>query len=348
MTNIVVVGAGKWAHECWAPLLRTHQQHYTVRAVVDRDITRALSLSDAIGSGPVSTHVTITEALDRHSDLDAGIVVTSPEHHARVIIELADAGLHVLTEKPLIVDPADLDPLTAAVDRAGIKLAVIQNYRYQNRIQTARRILASGQLGDLHYVMARFAADYRIVGAWDVGDAHTMDDPLLIEASIHHLDMIRYLSGADITHVTAATANPAGSSFQGDSIGGLLLRLANGAFALYEATLLAAGSENRWRSERYRAECRDGSLTCDGPTLTVTRGRDVHTLHVPDTDMFDGHRHQVTAFAHWLTGQGPTVETTLDDNVRSISTVFAALTSTRTGMTTEVRTTNAPASCRER
>jgi predicted dehydrogenase len=165
-----------------------------------------------------------------------------------------------------------------------------------------------------------------------------MDDPLLIEATIHHLDMIRYLSGADITHVTAATTNPTGSSFHGDSLGGLLLRLDNGAFALYEASLLAAGSENRWRAEHYRAECHHGSLTCDGPTVTITRGRNVQVLHAPDSDMFDGHRTQLATFANWVTSDGPPVETTLHDNTRSISAIFAALTSTRTGTTAPVAT----------
>jgi predicted dehydrogenase len=338
MRNIVVIGAGKWAHECWAPLLRDHQHHYTVRAVVDPELPRALSLATSLGIDHITVHATLADALDRHDDLAAGIVLTSPEHHAEVIVQLARGGLDVLTEKPLATSTADLDALTASVTRCGIKLGVIQNYRYQNRIRAARHILTSGELGELHYLVARFAADYRQPGSWDVGDAHTMDDPLLIEASVHHLDMIRYLSGADITHVTAATTNPAGSSFHGDSLGGLLLRLDNGAFALYEASLLAAGSENRWRAEHYRAECRHGSLTCDGPTLTITRGRNAQVLHTPDTDMFDGHRAQLASFSNWLAGDGQPVETTLDDNSRSISAVFAALTSTRTGTTARVAT----------
>lgn len=185
-------------------------------------------------------------------------------------------------------------------------------------------------------ITARFAADYRTLGSWDVGDAHTMPDPLLAEGAIHHLDMIRYLSGQDIATVTAITTNPPGSSFAGDSVAGLLLRLADHGFALYEATLLAAGTENRWRQEHYRAECEHGSLDINGPTLTITQARHTEHRRWPAPDMLDGHRTLVPTFADWVTGQGPAPDTTLDDNLRTLSTMLAALESSRQGTTAAV------------
>ncbi|MGH4010535.1 MAG: Gfo/Idh/MocA family protein [Pseudonocardiaceae bacterium] len=181
----------------------------------------------------------------------AGIVLTAPEQHADCIVELAKAGLHLLTEKPLATTTPAATTIADTVHRTGVKLAVVQNYRHQPTIQAARHILAAGDLGAMHYITARFAADYRERGSWDVGEAHTMPDPLLAEGSIHHLDMIRYLTGQDIATVTAITTNPPSSSFAGDAVAGLLLRLTDHGFALYEATLLAAGTENRWRQEHY-------------------------------------------------------------------------------------------------
>lgn len=336
MLNVVIAGAGKWAQECWAPLLAAHTDLYRVAAVVDpHDAPGAHRLAAAIASPAPVVYSSLADALDRHPDLDAGIVVTSPEQHAPTIVELARSGLSVLCEKPLATTSEDLDMILTTVNATGVHAAVIQNYRYQNRIQLARQTLTTGTLGPVRYVAVRFAADYREPGSWDVGDAHEMDDPLLVEASVHHLDMIRYLTGADIVDVTAITANPDGSSFAGDCIGGLLLRLENGAFALYEATLLAAGSESRWRNEHYRIECAEGVLVCDGPHVTVIRGRHIDQTAAPDTDMFDGHRHQLRAFADWHNG-GPPMETTVADNARSIAAVFAAIDSSHRGQTTTV------------
>ncbi|MGH3630322.1 MAG: Gfo/Idh/MocA family protein [Sciscionella sp.] len=330
MIDTIVVGAGKWALECWVPLLNEYRDRYRVSAVVDPDRAHAEHLAGALGLEPSDTFVTVPDAVSQRPSAVAGIVLSSPEHHAGPIIDLANAGRHVLTEKPLATTSTDLARITEAVHAGDVQAAVIQNYRYQRRIQLARTLAASGELGPFHYLAARFAADYRQPESWDVGDAHTMNDPLLVEGSIHHLDMIRYLTGRNIDTITAYTANPTGSSFHGDCIGGALIRLDGGGFALYEASLLAAATENRWRNEYYRLEFEGGAITCDGPTVTVVRERSTRVHHVPDEDMFTGHRTLVTAFADWLEG-GPAIETTIADNAFSIAAIFAAITSTRTG-----------------
>lgn len=335
MIDIAVLGAGKWAHECWAPVLLEHADLYRVAAVVDPQPDLARSLAHALRLPDDTVQPDLTSALRRAPHAQAAIVLASPERHAECILEAAAAGLHVLTEKPLVTTAPDAGRVARFVATAGIKVAVMQNYRYQQRIQAARQRLATGELGALHYAVARFAADYRRPGSWDVGDAHTMPDPLLVEGSIHHLDMIRYLTGRDVLAVTAATLNPAGSSFAGDCIGGALLHLAGGGFALYEATLQAAGTENRWRDELYRLELQHGSITCEGLAVTVTRDGRRTTTEARDRDMFAGHRHVVRAFADWL-GGGPPVETTLADNLRSLAVLFAALDSARTGVTVPV------------
>lgn len=342
-TDVIVVGAGKWAHECWAPLLREFTRRYRVLGVADPDLQRAQSLAAALAApdsdgdaAPEATAViSVADAVSAYPAATAAIVLAAPDRHADCIVELAAAGLHVLTEKPLVTTAADATRVAVAAGQAGVKLAVIQNYRYQARIQLARDLAAGGALGPVRYVVARFAADYRLPGSWDVGDAHTMPDPLLVEGSIHHLDMIRYLTGRDITAVTAAALDPDGSSFAGDAVAGLLLHLDGGTFALYEGTLLAAGTENRWRDEHYRIELAHGSITCRGPNVTVTRDGASEDIDAPDADMFTGHRVQLAAFADWVQG-GPAVETTLTDNLRSLAALFAAVASARTGTTVPV------------
>ncbi|MGH9234623.1 MAG: Gfo/Idh/MocA family protein [Acidimicrobiales bacterium] len=337
MTNVVVVGAGRWAHDAWGPLLLEHAARFTVAAVVDPDLDGARSLARSLGLEAGACHETVDEALDQAAVVEAGVVLNPPDQHARTIVHLAERGLHVLTEKPLATDPDDLDLILRAVRHAGVKAAVIQNYRYQNRIRVARRILAAGELGRLRYLVARFAADYRAPGAW-----HGDRSNVLVDTAIHHVDVLRYLAGAEITHVTAVTANPDPSLFASDCLGGLLIRFDDGSFALYEATLLAAGSENRWRTVSYRAECSDGALVCDGPEVRLLGGRHIQSIPAPDTDRLDGHRHQLRAFADWLDG-GPAVETTIEDNSRSMAAVFAALTSDRARSTVPVAAASSPA-----
>jgi predicted dehydrogenase len=334
--NLVLVGAGKWAIECWAPLLTEFSGEFTVRAVVDPHPGRALTATRALHLPDRSAYADLSTALADQPEISAGVVVASPEEHAGSILALAQRGIHVLTEKPLVTTLQDAQRMAAVLPTTGVKLAVMQNYRYQARIQALRQAASTFDLGPLHYAVARFAADYRVPGSWDVGDAHTMDHPLLVEGAIHHLDMIRYLTGRDVQAVSAVATNPPGSSFTGDCVAGLLLHLTGGAFALYEATLQAAGTQNRWRNEYYRLEFASGALACDTNQVTLTR--DGNSEPVParaDPDMFAGHRRVLSAFAAWLNG-GPPVETTLTDNLRSLAIVFAAIEAANGGATVTV------------
>lgn len=336
MLNVVVIGAGKWAHECWATVLAENSDRVTVTGVIDPEHSRALSLAEELNLDTRRAHTTLEQALGHDDTAAAGIVLTAPEQHCACILEVAAAGLSILTEKPLTTTAHEAHQIADAVQRTGTNLAVVQNYRHQPVIQAARRILAEEELGPLHYLTARFAADYRAPGSWDVGDAHTMPDPLLAEGAIHHFDMIRYLTGQDITSVTAITDNPEDSSFTGDATAGLLLQLENRGFALYEATLLAAGTQNRWRNEHYRAECRHGSVTIDGSTLIITKANHTEQRRWPAPDMLDGHRALLPQFADWITGQGPAPDTTLHDNLRTVAVMLAALDSAKHRTTTPV------------
>lgn len=329
--GVVVVGAGKWARECWAPLLNEQRHVYIVRAVVDPRLGAAAALADDLRLPPETAHTHLDSALSRAGRLDAGVVLTGPDKHAATIVALAQRGLHVLSEKPLATSADQAEAIVAAVQAADVKAAVVQNYRYETRIQRFRQLLHSGQLGPLSHLVARFAADYRTPGSWDVGDAHQMPDPLLLEGAIHHLDMIRYLTGSEITTVSAMASNPPWSSFAGPATANVLLGLTDGTMALYEGTLLAAGQQRRWHREHYRAECRDGSLTLTGETLDVHQdGALVARTLVPADHPRHGHRAVTRAFAAWLAG-GPAPETVLDDNLRSLAAVLAARDSAATG-----------------
>jgi predicted dehydrogenase len=322
--GVVVVGAGKWAHECWVPLLTETRANYHVRAVVDPRLGAAEALSATLGLGADAAFEDLDSAVRSTTGLTAGIVLAGPDQHATTICALAGHGLHVLTEKPLAVTAGEATTIEMVARRAGVRVAVVQNYRHETRIQRFRQLLHSGALGPLSYLVARFAADYRRPGSWDVGDAHDMPDPLLVEGSIHHLDMIRHLTGAEIRTVAAVTGDPAWSSFAGPAAAGVLVGLSDGSFAVYEGNLLAAGEQRRWHREYYRAECRDGAVELDGDQIRIHRGTSVpEIITVPADDARHGHQTVLAEFARWLHGGDP-ASTCLADNLRSVAAVFAA------------------------
>ena len=327
--SAILVGAGKWANEYWVPFLN-NQQTIRVMAVADPNIPAAEALAERLNVGAVFG--TFEKAMSPQADLV--IILSSPESHAELIVIAHQLGLDVITEKPAATDPKGLASLRILPDE--FRAVVTQNYRYEANIQTLRGILTSGRLGQIRSVHTRFAADYRIPGSWDVGDAHTMPHPMLLEGSIHHFDMMRYLTGSNISRVVTSSRNPPDSSFQGDTLVHCLLEFSNGALGTYEATLLCAGQEQRWHHEYYRVECEHGAIECDGWRVRILQGRQVEPVEVTgDPSKRGGHQEILRQYLLWRQG-GPVAETALSDNLNSLAGVMAAVRSTEVGNWSDV------------
>lgn len=322
----IVVGAGKWAQEYWSVFL-TDQDLIDVAGVVDLDRRRAVQLAGLLGTAHASSD--LDETLKEVPDAAIAVILTSPEAHAENIIEAHRHGLDVITEKPLCMTAGELERVKALPRE--FRAVVTQNYRYEAFIQTMKTRLDSGELGPVRSIHARFAADYRVPGSWDVGDAHGMPDPMLTEGSIHHLDMMRYLTGSDIESLAVTSTNPEGSSFAGDALAAAVLRFATGVIGTYEASLLCAGRENRWHHEYYRVECRDGSIEFDGWNLTEYRGNAVTRIDpAGDPTARPGHLKVLRDLIDWRETGRPGA-TSLRDNIKSMSAVISAVEAARTG-----------------
>ena len=76
-------------------------------------------------------------------------VLTPPHTHARVAIEALERGVHVLVEKPMATDPAEADSMVEAARRGGAMLAVDHNRLFDPVMLDARRVLGSGEMGEL-------------------------------------------------------------------------------------------------------------------------------------------------------------------------------------------------------
>jgi predicted dehydrogenase len=90
-------------------------------------------------------------------DIDAVVVVTPTTQHRHVMIAAAQAGKHIFTEKVLAPTVSECDEILAAVDQAGVKLAVSLPRLYTGYTQAIQAILAQGQLGELTLVRTRLS-----------------------------------------------------------------------------------------------------------------------------------------------------------------------------------------------
>jgi predicted dehydrogenase len=158
-----------------------------------------------------------------------------------------------------------------------------------------------------------------------------MDFGMLFEGSVHHFDMLRFLSGADPDTLMGFGWNPEWSSFKHFSSGMYLMNMKNGTHTFYEGNSSAAGITNSWHSEYYRAEFEEGCVEISGGnTMTIHRvGQDPEVYEAPEIQ-WEAHDHLFDEFLNWLDG-GPPSDTRIENNILSFAMVIAARDTTLDG-----------------
>jgi NagD protein len=335
--------AGNWLHTYFEP----HRDRIDVVAIVDVN-PDALARSGDLLDVPPERRFTRMEEAFTSVEADCCGVAVPPRFH-RPAVELAAArGLQVLSEKPIADTWEDSVAIYRAARQAGIKMQVMQNYRYTPRIQTLKQVLDSGRLGRINYVVARFGADYRQPLSWGAAFRHQMRHAMLVEGSIHHFDQIRHLAQQDCRRITGWEWNPGAPSFQGECLTLYTMQLTGGAYAQYEGSGLAAGWQNSWHGELYRVECEGGAVVLDRDHLVRIqeheRGRGLRVEEVPTVRLErEGHVAVIGQFLDWLDG-GPAPPTAIEDNIKSTAMLFAAIDASATSQTVDVTAMLAAAS----
>ena len=96
------------------------------------------------------------EELLRDPAVDAFYLPLPNSQHCEWTIRAAEHGKHVLCEKPLALNAAEVREMTAACDAHGVRLMEAFMYRYTDRTRQVREVLRSGALGDVKFVHASF------------------------------------------------------------------------------------------------------------------------------------------------------------------------------------------------
>jgi predicted dehydrogenase len=325
--------AGRWAR-AFVPL---HADRVEIVGLVDVNADVLNATGDEIGVAKDRRFTSMDEAFARVDDADCCFVAVPPQFHEPAVVGAAARNLAVLSEKPLSDTWEGCGRIYRAVSQAGVRMQVMQNYRYIATTLTLKHALQTMELGRVNYVIARFAADYREWLAWGAEFRHRMRHALLLEGAVHHFDQVRNLSGGDCRYIGGWEWNPAWSTSLGEFNNLYVLKMANGVHATYEGSGTAGGEQNTWHEEGYRVECENGAVTVGRDkvvrvhrfrrggalsTQEVPLVKPAHAGHVPIKDQ--GHGAVIGQFLDWLDG-GPAPQTTLQDNVKSIAIVFAAI-----------------------
>jgi predicted dehydrogenase len=127
---------------------------------------------------------------------DAVIIATPNGIHAAPAIDAANAGCHVMTEKPMAMNPGECEKMIAAAKKAGVKLAVGFQYRYHPYSEFLIRQREAGTFGDVMFVKCQ-ALRRRGIPNWGVfGQKKLQGGGPMIDIGVHVIEMAHYVMGS--------------------------------------------------------------------------------------------------------------------------------------------------------
>jgi predicted dehydrogenase len=176
--------------------------------------------------------------------------------HAEPCIAAAQAGKHILCEKPLARTAEEAKAMLDAATQAGVKHMVAYNYRFVPAIREAFNLIQSGQLGRIYHFRAVYLqewimAHYGTPMIWRT-DKQAAGSGALGDLGSHIIDLARFLVG-EMKSVSALTKTfiPERPGADGkmlkvevDDAFAAVIEFDNGAIGTLEATRFAAGRKN--------------------------------------------------------------------------------------------------------
>lgn len=219
---------------------------------------------------------------------EAVLITTTLPGHAPVARAAIEAGLHVLVEKPFAPSVAVATELVSEADARGVVLMVSQNYRFFPAVRTVTRLVEESELGDLYGV----AIDFRrySVSNPSIRARHQRDEqPLLVDMSIHHFDLLRLILDREPDRIFCEAWNPSWSAFAGPSVAAATI-VAGDVVVSYRGSWVSPGPitpwAGEWRMEFERGEIFWTSRDDDGAladrVVVRPRGGRARSLRLPE------------------------------------------------------------------
>jgi predicted dehydrogenase len=188
---------------------------------------------------------------------EAVLVTTSLPSHAAVIRAALDAGLHVLVEKPFAPNLETARELVEMAEARDRILMVSQNYRFFPAPRAIASLVRENALGVLYQISIDFRR-YSPGPPDRRGRHHLEEQPLLVDMSIHHFDLLRLILNREPDRVYCEAWNPGWTAFIGPSTAVASITF-DDVVVSYRGSWISAGPITPWAGD-WRLEFEHGEV----------------------------------------------------------------------------------------
>ena len=292
-----------------------------VKAVASRSLENAQSFAKEMN---IEKAYGSYEELLNDSEIDA-VYIPLPNHlHKEWTIKAAEAGKHILCEKPIALNEAEAKEMIAACEKAGVILAEAYMYRHQTRFADIKQRISNGEIGDIRGIHGVFTfnssadkGNIRFTKEWGGGSIY--------DVGCYPISAARLLLDEEPTAVTAqAYFSPEHGNV--DMMASGLMEFSNGVSLTFDCGM--------WAEYRNEIEIlgTDGRIVVysaftGDPSYDIIKGGQVETIQVEDKNHYTL---QADRFAESVLENKP-AKFSFDDIVNNMKAVKGTLTSAEEG-----------------
>ncbi|MEC0125812.1 Gfo/Idh/MocA family protein [Paenibacillus pabuli] len=330
--KVAVFGCGAIAERRHIPEYAANENVELV-AFADPIVERAEKMAETYGGKAYSSY----EELLASEEVDAVSVCTPNYLHASMSIAAANAGKHVLVEKPMAVSTEEGEQMIEAAKKNGVYLMVGHNQRLMPPHVKAKEILDSGKLGKV----LNFRTSFGHPGpeGWSVDGAESWffrKEEAIMGAmgdlGVHKSDFIRYLLDDEVSEVAGFISTLHKENTKVDDNATCLLRMKSGAIG----TLVASWTQYRAGDNSTVLWCENGVMkigTVEGDEVIVelTNGTvETYKVGAMATNEKQVPSGVIDAFVESIMTQTPP-SISGEEGLRSLQVILAAFESEKTG-----------------
>ncbi|MDQ0220726.1 Gfo/Idh/MocA family oxidoreductase [Peribacillus cavernae] len=335
--RVIQVGAGFWGGG-WASVIANSPWTELV-ALVDLNEMILSEIGDQVGIPENKRFTSLAQALQT-VEAEAALVVVPPEAHESVAIQALEAGLHCMIEKPFAPSLSAANKIVEKAEEVGKLVMITQSFRFRRAPRTVKRLIEEGAVGKIESIYGRFRKAPPFTGF-----RTEMQEPLIVDMSIHHFDYIRGIFGIEPDWVRARSFNPTWSWYKGNASALVEFETSDGTMISYTGSWVSRRPHTGWDAT-WEIHGQHASILWDdnrvllyphdnviGETVfrkgTLEIANDI--LEVPLDPVEEEERWGTVREFVTSVKENKQPETHGKDNLRSLGLVLAAVESTKCG-----------------
>jgi predicted dehydrogenase len=324
--GILLCGLGWWGLN-WLKNIQSNR-NYRLVGIVDADPARLQVAQRQFGMSQSLCFGDVSEAI-RAVHPDAVAVVVSPDRHGEIIRAAVKSGVHILSEKPFAKDLQEAKDFLRLHNRhRNLQFIINQNYRSRDCIALLRKLILNGKIGEVGFFIYSHQQTVRIPGY-----RLEMPSPVLDDMSIHHFDLMRYLTNRDFEEIYAQEDTVNWTWFRGKPVFYAKVTMTGNVSGIYCGSWASEGKIGSWNGNIQifgSKGCLE--LTDDGTVLFYKKHKVDDSLLgtcisgqqiTPAKAKYAELQYTLQSFKRAL-HDGVRADTDVEDNIKSFAAVVAA------------------------